>query len=166
MFVVTSLQNTIQQKAVQQKTLKQMILPSRTLVTALLCSSLALVGCSSKSNAKPYNFKKYSYAQLKKQKFRKHGMASYYAKRFHGRRTANGEYFNMYAMTAAHKKLKFGTHLKVTNKRNGKSVIVRINDRGPYAKGRIIDLSYGAAKKLGMLKSGVAKVKLQVVPKP
>lgn len=138
---------------------------TKHLIIALsLCLSLLVVGCSSTpANAKPYKFKKYSYNYLKKQKFRKTGVASYYAHRFHGRRTANGERFNMHAMTAAHKKLKFGTHLKVTNLRNGRSVVVRINDRGPYAKGRIIDLSYSAAKKLGMMRSGTAKVKLQVV---
>lgn len=92
-----------------------------------------------------------------------HGKASYYAHRFHGRLTANGERFNMHAMTAAHKTLKFGTRVRVTNKANGKSVVVRINDRGPYIKGRHIDMSYGAAKKLGMMKTGTAKVKMEIL---
>ncbi len=91
------------------------------------------------------------------------GAASYYGKRFHGRRTANGESFNMNSMTAAHKTLPFGTKVKVTNRSNGKSVVVRINDRGPYVGGRVIDLSRAAAAKIGMLNSGTAKVSIAVL---
>ena len=91
------------------------------------------------------------------------GNASYYGTRFHGRRTANGERFNMNAMTAAHKSLPFGTKVRVTNKRNGKSVVVRINDRGPYAHGRVIDLSKAAASRIGMLHSGTAPVKIDIL---
>lgn len=87
------------------------------------------------------------------------GVASYYGKGFHGRRAANGEIFNMNAMTAAHKSLPFGTRLQVTNVTNGRSVIVRIQDRGPYIRGRVLDLSYGAAKAIGMVQSGTAKIK-------
>ncbi len=90
------------------------------------------------------------------------GKASYYADRFHGRLTANGERFNMHEMTAAHKSLPFGSMVRVTNLANGKKVVVRINDRGPYIKGRIIDLSKGAAKEIGLIKKGVSKVKLEV----
>ncbi len=89
------------------------------------------------------------------------GTASYYADQFQGRRTANGETFNMHELTAAHRSLPFGTWVKVTNLSNGKDVIVRINDRGPYVKGRIIDLSIGAAKELGIVHSGIVKVKLE-----
>ncbi|MEL7197431.1 MAG: septal ring lytic transglycosylase RlpA family protein [Pseudomonadota bacterium] len=91
------------------------------------------------------------------------GVASYYGKRFHGRLTANGERFNMRAMTAAHKTLPFGTKIRVTNPRNGRAVIVRINDRGPFIRGRTIDLSRGAAEKIGMISSGHARVKLEIV---
>ena len=91
------------------------------------------------------------------------GVASYYADKHHGRMTANGETFDMYALTAAHRKLPFGTKLKVTSLVNNRSVIVRINDRGPYVNGRVIDLSYGAAVELQMLKSGLAEVRLEVV---
>lgn len=86
--------------------------------------------------------------------------ASFYADRFHGKKTANGERFNMHAMTAAHKTLPFDTRLKVTNPKNGKSVIVRINDRGPYIKGRGVDLSKAAAGRIGMIKAGVAQVRV------
>lgn len=91
------------------------------------------------------------------------GVASYYGKRFHGRRTANGERFNMNAMTAAHKTLPFGTMVEVTHARTGKSVTVRINDRGPFIRGRTIDLSRAAAKRIGMISQGHARVKLAIV---
>ncbi len=90
-------------------------------------------------------------------------VASYYGKRFHGRLTANGERFNMNAMTAAHKTLPFGTRLRVTNLANGRSVTVRINDRGPYIAGRTIDLSRGAAAKIGMIHRGHARVKADIL---
>ena len=92
-------------------------------------------------------------------------MASWYGPNFHGGITANGETYNQYAMTAAHRTLQMPAIVRVTNLENGRSVIVRINDRGPFAKGRIIDLSKAAAKKLGMIGKGTARVKVQVLPK-
>ena len=89
--------------------------------------------------------------------------ASFYADKFHGRKTASGEKFNMYDYTAAHKTLPFGTVLKVTNLANGKSVNVRVNDRGPFAKGREIDVSKAAAKELDMIDEGTATVSLVIV---
>lgn len=89
--------------------------------------------------------------------------ASWYGPRFHGKLTANGEIYDQMALTAAHKSLKFGTLLKITNTRNGKSVVVRINDRGPYIAGRQLDLSKGAAIELGLLEKGVAKVKVEEI---
>jgi rare lipoprotein A len=89
------------------------------------------------------------------------GYASYYSDKFEGKKTASGETFHQSAFTAAHKHLPFGTQVKVTNMSNQKSVIVRINDRGPFVKGRIIDLSKQAAKNLDMLRNGVAKVKIE-----
>jgi rare lipoprotein A len=89
------------------------------------------------------------------------GMASFYSNKFDGNKTANGETYRKSKLTAAHKTLPFGTQVKVTNLSNNRSVTVRVNDRGPFAKGRIIDLSRGAAKKLGMLKQGVVKVKIE-----
>ena len=91
------------------------------------------------------------------------GAASWYGGQFHGRKTANGERFNMNGLTAAHRSLPFGTKVRVTNRKNGKSVVVRINDRGPYAGNRIIDLSRGAAQAVNMIGTGVASVKLQVL---
>jgi rare lipoprotein A len=88
------------------------------------------------------------------------GMASYYKS---GRKTANGERFNPNGFTAAHRSLKFGTRVRVTNLRNGRSVVVRINDRGPFVGGRIIDLAYGAAMAVGLHNSGVAKVTVAVL---
>jgi rare lipoprotein A len=92
-----------------------------------------------------------------------HGNASWYGKPFHGRLTASGERYDMHAPTAAHKSLAFGTRVRVTNLDNGKHTVVRINDRGPFVKGRIIDLSYGAAKQIKMLQAGVVRVKLEIL---
>ena len=86
------------------------------------------------------------------------GVASFYSNKLHGRKTASGEKYNKNKLTAAHRNLPFGTILKVTNLNNGKSVLVIVNDRGPYAKQRIIDLSYAAACKLNMIQDGVARV--------
>ena len=91
------------------------------------------------------------------------GRASWYGKPFHGRTTASGERYDMYKMTAAHRTLPFGVVVRVTNLENGRSVNVRITDRGPFKKGRIIDLSYAAAKKLQMIEPGVVHVKVAVV---
>ncbi len=91
------------------------------------------------------------------------GVASFYANKFNGRRTANGEIFSNSKMTAAHKTLKFGTIVRVTNRRNGREVTVRINDRGPWIKGRVIDLSHAAAREIGMVKRGTARVDIELV---
>lgn len=108
----------------------------------------------------PFNL----HAQKKHSKIEK-GKASFYADKFEGRKTANGEIFNQNDFTAAHKSLPFGTWVKVTNKDNKKSVIVRINDRGPFIKGRIIDLSKSAAKEIGKLNQGVFSVSIRVYKK-
>ena len=98
---------------------------------------------------------KYSYFQT--------GTASFYGGKWHGRKTANGEIFDTYKLTAAHKTLPFGTRVRVTNLSNGKSVVVRINNRGPYSKGRIIDLSQAAFSKIENMSKGVTKVKLEIL---
>jgi rare lipoprotein A len=91
------------------------------------------------------------------------GRASYYSNEFAGKRTANGERFNPSALTAAHRTARFGSHIRVTNLGNGKQVTVRVNDRGPWTGGRIIDLSFAAAKRIGMHNSGTAKVRLTLL---
>ena len=91
------------------------------------------------------------------------GTASYYGAKHNGNKTASGEPFNQHALTAAHRQLPFGTQVKVTNLDNDKSVVVRINDRGPHTRGRLIDLSRKAAEHLGMLGSGTARVRVQAM---
>ena len=91
------------------------------------------------------------------------GIASYYGKKFHKKRTANGEIFNMYKVSAAHKSYPLGTKVRVTNLKNGKSLKLVINDRGPFVSGRIIDLSYKAARKLGFVNQGTVKVRIDVL---
>ena len=91
------------------------------------------------------------------------GVSSFYGTDFHGKLTANGEVFDMYVLTAAHKTLPLNTTVRVTNLANNKSLILRINDRGPYIKGRILDCSYGAAKKLDFLLQGTTKVRIEII---
>ncbi|THB79022.1 MAG: septal ring lytic transglycosylase RlpA family protein [Desulfobacteraceae bacterium] len=111
--------------------------------------------------SRPYSIAGKRYTPLKSAKgFSQKGIASWYGKKFHGRKTANGEIYNMYAMTAAHKTLPMGTWVRVFNLENNRRIDIRINDRGPFVSGRIIDLSYTGAKKLGMANQGTAKVKL------
>lgn len=95
--------------------------------------------------------------------FQQKGKASWYGPRFHGRKTASGKRYDMYAMTAAHKRLPLGSKVKVTNLKNGKTVVVTINDRGPFHSKRIIDLSKAAARKIGLISQGVTNVSLTVL---
>ena len=113
-----------------------------------------------KTNSKPASLK-----TMSKNNYRRvlTGVSSFYAEDFHGKLTANGEVYDMYGLTAAHKTLPLNTIARVTNLDNNKSLILRINDRGPYVKGRILDCSYGAAKKLGFINNGTTKVKIEVI---
>jgi len=113
---------------------------------------LFLFSCSS---SKKITTKNYEQEKLIEQ-----GIASWYGPNFDGKKTANGEIYDMYKLTAAHRTLPFNSFVKVVNKTNNKSVVVRINDRGPYEKNRIIDLSKSAAEKIGLIKNGTAPVKL------
>ncbi|MCF6179230.1 MAG: septal ring lytic transglycosylase RlpA family protein [Geopsychrobacter sp.] len=116
---------------------------------------------------KPYEVDGQRYQPLRDhQGFTQRGIASWYCKKFHGRLTRNGETYNMYAMTAAHKTLPLGVEVRVVNRRNGRQVVVRINDRGPFVAGRVIDLSYAAAKKLGVGKQGTAPVEIVALGYP
>jgi len=115
-------------------------------------------------NKSQYQVRGKTYSVLKSaESFSQTGTASWYGNKFHGHLTSNGEIYNMYAMSAAHKNLPLPTYLKVTNNTNNKSVIVRVNDRGPFHQDRIIDLSYSAAYKLGMMKTGVANVTITAI---
>lgn len=129
--------------------------------------SLQLIGCASNARRSSID-RKIKTSVLDRGTYRhgrylQSGIASYYADDFHGKKTANGEIFNKNDFTAAHKTLPFGAKVRVTNLSNGKSVIVRINDRGPYAKGRIIDLSEKAGKEIDLDTTGTANVKLEVL---
>lgn len=99
-------------------------------------------------------------------KFSQTGMASWYGRQFHGRKTASGETFDMNAKTAAHRSLPLNCYIRVTNKNNGKSVVVKVNDRGPFHGNRVLDLSYGAAKQLGITNAGTAKVSIERIDGP
>ena len=99
-------------------------------------------------------------------KFSQTGTASWYGRQFHGRKSASGETFDMNAMTAAHRSLPLNCYIRVTNRNNGKSVVVKVNDRGPFHGNRVVDLSYGAAKQLGITSAGTAKVSIERVAGP
>lgn len=153
-------------------------LPRLALLLLLLFSlSAILTGCgSSRSSvsypkgqpsgprAKPYTVRGKTYYPLKSAHgFVEEGTASWYGKDFHGKKTANGERYDMYDMTAAHKLLPFNTQLKVTNLSNGKEIVVRVNDRGPFVGDRIIDLTHTGASRIGMLGPGTARVRIETI---
>jgi rare lipoprotein A len=116
------------------------------------------------ANMRPYTIRGVRYQPLKTGKgFSDKGHASWYGQKFHGHLTANGEIYDMYQMSAAHKTLPLPSFVRVTNLKNGKQVVVRVNDRGPFHRGRVIDLSYAAALKLDVLKTGITDVKLDVI---
>ncbi len=156
--------------------------PSRLLFILLACLTLALLaGCPGKRTGggttgtagtggkaprgtKPYTIGGKTYRPLiSAHGYREEGIASWYGKDFHGKQTANGERYDMYGMTAAHKLLPFGTQLKVTNLTNGNVIHVRVNDRGPFVGDRIIDLTRTGAEKLGMIAAGTARVSIESI---
>ncbi len=150
----------------------------RLLAWALLAGMLALAGCSSTppmrgepprsegyspyGNPETYEVLGQRYAVMQDNRgYREVGLASWYGPGFHGKRASSGETYDMYAMTAAHKTLRIPTYVQVTNLENGRRVVVRVNDRGPFHDDRIIDLSYAAAQRLGMLGKGTARVEVR-----
>lgn len=131
------------------------------------CVSLVVAGCASdvvyKNNTRAYTVAGKTYQPLKSSDgYSETGVASWYGKKFHGRKTASGERYNQNKMTAAHKTLPFGTRVRVKNLENGKTASVVINDRGPFTKGRVIDVSRAAARKLDLVNSGTARVRISV----
>jgi len=117
-----------------------------------------------KGHQKPYMVNGKLYAPLRDHSgFVEEGIASWYGRDFHGKLTSNGEIYDMYALTAAHKTLPMGVHVRVTNTSNGRQMVVRVNDRGPFVAGRIIDLSYTAAKQLGVVGPGTAPVRIEAL---
>lgn len=141
-------------------------------VGVLLTAAIALlvVGCASTASTGKQTKAGSSKGSASKGSAQKgateRGIASWYGEPYHGRRTANGEVYDMNGISAAHKTLPFETRVRVDNLDNGQSMVVRINDRGPFIKGRIIDLSLGAARQIDMVNAGVAKVKLTIVETP
>jgi rare lipoprotein A len=127
---------------------------------------MLVVACSTGTQKRPYSqesFDEISSTQSS-QSDETTGLASWYGQKFHRKRTASGERFDMNDFTAAHRTLPFGSKIRVWNIKTGKSVVVRVNDRGPFSKKRLIDVSYAAGRALGMLKSGVSRVRIQVLP--
>jgi len=138
--------------------------PLRAPTTLEMQDAVVTQVTKSASASRPYEVlgKRYS-PMLDETGYKEEGIASWYGRKFHGYHTSNGETYDMFAMTAAHKTLPLPSFVRVTNTANGKSVIVRVNDRGPFHDDRIIDLSYAAAYKLGYYNHGTAKVKLEAI---
>lgn len=137
-------------------------MPARAIILAAFAAALGLAACTGSSprftpSAAPHLQVGGSYSAGEE------GTASYYADEFHGRKTSNGEVFDMDSLTAAHRSLPFNTTVRVTNLNNNLSVVVRINDRGPFVEGRIIDLSLAGARAIGMIGTGTAPVRLEVI---
>lgn len=124
----------------------------------LLASSLALSACAAPSRPLESTVSVFSGGRVQE------GKASWYGREQHGGPTASGERYDMHAMTAAHRTLRMGTRVRVTNLRNGRQVVLRINDRGPYGRGRIVDVSLAAAQKLDMVDAGVVPCRVEVLP--
>jgi len=160
--------------------MKKLSLPVLLIITLTL--STLFTGCSQKSGMKKPGATKYTSAARHKSTMRsykvrgkryhptyvkvgdrKKGISSWYGPNFHGKQTSNGEVYDMHARTAAHKTWPMDTMVKVNNLQNGKSTIVRINDRGPFVRGRIIDCSYTAGKEIGLDRMGIAKVSIEVL---
>ncbi|HKL83216.1 MAG TPA: septal ring lytic transglycosylase RlpA family protein, partial [Desulfobacter sp.] len=157
---------------------------TRSLMPAfILCLAIAVAGCGAgtydshsksadkqysgpEATQRPYRIagKRY-YPMTSASGYVEKGHASWYGRKFHGRKTSNGETYNMYAMTAAHKTLPMNTWVKVENLNNGRNITVRINDRGPFVAGRIIDLSYNAARRIGIVGPGTGRVKVTALGK-
>jgi rare lipoprotein A len=150
------------------------------LALALVWAALALAACGGPSYSvrvleqptqpgahptqRPYEVNGQRYQPIPSAEgFVQEGVASWYGRDFHGRKTSNGETYDMYAMTAAHKTLPMNVYLRVTNRSNGRSTVVRVNDRGPFVKSRIIDLSYAAAKELDVVGAGTAPVRIEAL---
>lgn len=158
---------------------------TRTLMPALiLCFAVTVAGCGAgnynsghnkcankqdsgtEATQRPYRIAgKHYYPMASASGYVEKGHASWYGRKFHGRKTSNGEIYNMYAMTAAHKTLPMNTWVKVENLNNGRKITVRINDRGPFVAGRIIDLSYNAARRIGIVGPGTGRVKVTALGK-
>ncbi|MDO5651795.1 MAG: septal ring lytic transglycosylase RlpA family protein [Moraxella sp.] len=150
----------------QQDGASSLVRAAREPATLALSSPLVSQSTLEQSNDKDVLSQLSAVASNTVSKFSQTGLASWYGRQFHGRKTANGERFDMNAMTAAHRSLPMNCYVRVTNKDNGKSVVVRINDRGPFHGNRVLDLSYGAAKAIGITQKGVGNVSIERVSGP
>jgi rare lipoprotein A len=172
-LVFDSLYYTLPMTAVNRKFIE---MPMARLLLLLFCCLMVISACGpkkipsqpekskEKAYQKPYTVMGKRYEPLQHHEgFVQTGIASWYGKDFHGKKTSNGETYDMHAMTAAHKTLPLGVFVKVKNTDNGHETVVRVNDRGPFVKGRVIDLSYAAATKLGVDVKGTAPVRIEAL---
>ena len=150
----------------QHDSASSLVKSARQPTSLALNSSLLATDTSKLSNDEDVLERLTAVASNSVSKFKQTGLASWYGRQFHGRKTASGETFDMNGLTAAHRSLPLNCYVKVTNKTNGKSVVVKVNDRGPFSGNRVMDLSYGAAKQLGITNKGVGNVSIERVSGP
>lgn len=151
-------------KPTQRYTIDDDIAPSAPISVEHIEDATPMYESYSLGGNSNYTLRGESYTIIKDPRgFKQEGIASWYGKKFHGHLTSNGEIYDMYSMSAAHKELPIPSYVKVTNKDNNKTAIVRVNDRGPFHQGRIIDLSYAAALKLDVVRTGTANVAIEVI---
>ena len=162
-------------KDIKRRPIMRLLESSHLPMAACISALVVLIGCAGPGRAPtpppgyppPYQINGKWYQPKKSARdFRERGIASWYGRDFHGRKTSSGQTYDMHAMTGAHKTLPLGTYVSVYNLRNGKKVVVRINDRGPFVRGRVIDLSYGAAKQIGLVGPGTAPVEVVALGVP
>ncbi|OOR89012.1 hypothetical protein B0181_07540 [Moraxella caviae] len=162
----TNIEQVLGELTRQHESASSLVKSARQPVSLALNSPLVNKATTTISGEEPVLEKLTAVASNTVNKFKQSGLASWYGRQFHGRKTASGERFDMHAMTAAHRSLPLNCYIRVTNKDNGKSVVVKVNDRGPFHGNRVLDLSYGAAKAIGLTQKGVGNVTIERVDGP
>jgi rare lipoprotein A len=136
--------------------------PGLSIGLALALAPVFLVSCA-QTAPQHVDARKSSPSCTQARQYQEVGTASWYGREHHGRRTASGQSFNMNALTAAHRTLPFGSRIRVTNVKNGRTVVLTVNDRGPFVRGRFLDVSYRAARDLDFVRAGITRVKVQII---
>lgn len=162
----SSLDHVLTELSRQHNNASTLVKSARQPNTSLALTSQLVSKDTIKTNDKDVLERLSAVASITVNKFSQTGVASWYGRQFHGKKTASGDVFDQNGLTAAHRSLPLNCYIKVTNKSNGKSVVVKVNDRGPFSSSRVLDLSYGAAKQIGITNSGTGNVVIERVAGP